>query len=284
MQHHRNTKKPLPYPYAHYYILALLILTVIGFWESYFGDLMEASVADHLHGITATCWIVLMAAQSWLIHHGNPAQHRSWGKALFIIVPLMTGAFALVTLVGALKSVAGHPFYQEIGQALLTVDVLLLLVTPALVFLALKVRRNVHLHSALMFSTLTGLMPPALSRLFANYVPALSINSLDELYKFKTSLQISVAISIIIALILYFRHRKHGWPWLLSAGISVLSYVLFATLGQTTIWNAVVKVLASAPAFIAFSMGTLFGVFAVLAGWQSGKTRTHDTPHVTPAT
>lgn len=263
--------RKLPYPHAHYYIVALLVVTFIAFWDSYFGIFMDASIADHLHGVTATIWIILMAVQSWLIHHGRPAQHRNWGLALFAVLPLMTGAFALVTLVGAMKSIAGHPFYHAVGQALLTVDVLLLVVTPCLVFLALRFRRNVRLHSALMFSTLTGLMPPALSRMFANYLPGLQIAGLEDLYKFEFSLQLSIAVSVALALVLYFRNRKHGWPWLLSAGISISSYVLYASLGQTIWWTATVKQMAAVPPVLSFAVGASLGIAAAVFGWQFGK-------------
>ena len=113
----------MPYSKTHYFMLALLVITVIAFWPSYFGQLSKAPLAHHLHGVTSTLWVLLIAWQSWLIHSGRRQAHRTAGKLMFVLVPLMTAAFALVTWAGAQKAVGGHPFYTLFGQALLTADV-----------------------------------------------------------------------------------------------------------------------------------------------------------------
>ena len=61
----------MPYSKVHYFMLALLPVTLLAFWQSYFGRLSDASIAHHIHGITGTAWILLIALQSWLIHHGK---------------------------------------------------------------------------------------------------------------------------------------------------------------------------------------------------------------------
>ncbi len=103
----------------------------------------------------------------------------------------------MVVFVGANKSVGLHPFYVQFGQALLTYDVLLLFIIAIQVYLTLKFRKNVKLHSALIFSTLFGLLPPILSRLLGVVIPALEITSLDTMYRFGYSLQISLLITFI---------------------------------------------------------------------------------------
>ena len=52
----------MPYRHAHWYILALIPASVLAFLP-YLLDLGEANFAIHVHSITATLWIVLLAAQ-----------------------------------------------------------------------------------------------------------------------------------------------------------------------------------------------------------------------------
>ncbi len=261
----------MPYSKAHFFLMGILVITLMAFWDSYFGQFLDASIAHHLHGLTATLWVLLLALQNWLIHHNRRELHRLMGKALFIFVPLMTAAFALVTWVGAQKAVGGHPFYVQFGQALLTTDMFLLFSTPLQIYLALKFRSNVRLHSALMLGTLIGLLPPILSRLVVNWVPAFNITSLETMKNFSYGLNISIVIGLLIPLVLYKFYRKDGWPWLLAALIIVMVYVLYATLGQTTVWAEVVKRMSIIPPAVVFGFGFLVGLLACVLGWVQGK-------------
>jgi hypothetical protein len=263
----------MPYFKTHYYMLALLLVTVVAFWPSYFGMLADAPVFHHLHGITGTLWILLIASQSYAIQTRRLGLHRSVGKVVFVLLPVMVAAFALVTWLGAQKSQADHPFYVEIGHALLTGDAMLTFATPLLVYLALLYRRNVHLHAALMISTVFGLLPPIIFRLIAVYVPGLKVEGLDMFYRFEYSLHLSIAITLAIAFTLYFRHRANGWPWLLVAGITVLMDVLYLTLGQTNLWTRMVQHIAAASPPTVGGFGFALGALACFLGWRQGSHR-----------
>lgn len=271
----------MPYTKAHYFMLLLLPVTVLAFWPSYFGMLNKAPVIHHLHGITGTLWILLIALQSYSVHSHNLRLHRRAGKLVFILAPIMVSAFAMVTWLGAQKSIGDHPFYAQSGHALLTGDALLTLATPLLVYLALRFRRNVYLHGALMISTVFGLLPPILARIMNNYVPGLIIEGLDTLYLFRYALYISLVLTIALAIYLYFRYRAHGWPWLLGAGITALLFILFETLGRTDAWTTVVQQIAAMSPMVVFAGGIVLGLAACLAGWQQGKLPTRDRSKLT---
>ncbi|TDR16857.1 hypothetical protein [Marinicella litoralis] len=268
----------MPYSKAHHLMFVLLAVTVIAFWPSYFAVLSEAPLAHHIHGITATVWILLIALQSWLIHHGKRQQHRKAGLLIFIMVPLMTAAFALVTWLGAIKAVGQHPFYVEIGQALLTADVLLIFATALQIYLALKFRRNVHVHSALIISTLFGLLPPILSRLFSNHIPSMQITSLDSMYRFAYAIQLSILVTFLMALALALIYRKSRWPWLLAASISFIIYLIYSTVGYSVWWGDQTQIIASLNPLIAYGFGFLLGLFACVLGWHHGKSNQVNKP------
>lgn len=54
----------MPYSKAHYVVALVLLATIIGFWPSYFGNLREAPLAFHFHGVIATAWIILLMLQA----------------------------------------------------------------------------------------------------------------------------------------------------------------------------------------------------------------------------
>jgi len=262
----------MPYSKSHWFLLALLPVTVLAFWPSYFGILREAPLAHHLHGITGTLWILLIAGQSFAVHSGRLPLHRSAGRLVFVLAPLLIGAFSLVTWAGAQKSVAQHPFYEAFGRALLTGDALLVFATSLLIYLALRHRRRVHLHGALMISTVMGLLPPILARVFNVYVPGLVISGPDTLYRFGSALLISVVLTVALGIFLALRYRRHAWPWWLASGIVALLYLLYATFGQTALWTAAVMEIASWSPIGVFLFGAVLGAVACVLGWRHGAT------------
>lgn len=252
-------------------MLALLPVTLLAFWPSYFGILREASLAHHLHGVTGTLWILLIAGQSFAIHSRRLPLHRAAGRLVFALAPLLIGAFSLVTWVGAQKSAVQHPFYEAFGRALLTGDALLVFATTLLLYLALRYRRRVHLHGALMIGTVIGLLPPILTRVFNFYVPGLIISGPETLYRFGPALLLSVAITVALGIFLALRYRRHGWPWWLASGLVALLYLLYATLGQTAQWTAIVAEIATWSPIAVFVGGALLGAMACVLGWRHGE-------------
>lgn len=262
----------MPYSKAHWFMLALLPVTLLAFWPSYFGVLREAPLAHHVHGVTGTLWILLIAGQSFAVHSGRLSLHRTAGRLVFVLTPLLIGAFSLVTWAGAQKAVAQHPFYEAFGRALLTGDSLLVFTTALLVCLALRHRRRVYLHGALMISTVMGLLPPILTRVFNFYVPGLMVSGPESLYLFGPALLLSVAITVALGSFLALRYRRHAWPWWLASGVVALLYLLYATLGQTTLWTGTVTKIASWSPIVVFAFGALLGAMACALGWRHGGT------------
>ena len=264
----------MPYKTAHFYLLALIPITFIAFWPSYFGVLSSAPLAHHLHGVTGTLWILLLALQNWSIHSGRRELHKLSGKSLFILLPVMTAAFAMVTLNGAQTFAKGHIFYDMFGKALLTADVLLTFVTPALVMLALMHRHQAAIHGALMHSTIIGLLPPILARLFAGFMPGMTIRGDDTLYRFEYCLQLSMAVSLAICIYLYWRNKQNGWPWLLAGIITIVIYTLYATLGQSQLWSDASIYMSAFNMTEAFLFGLVIGIVACTLGWFNGPAKT----------
>src|SRR3954471_4460369 len=76
-----NRGGPMPYPRAHYYVLAVIGVIVAGFWPSYFAASKAVPWQFHAHGAAASTWVALVALQSWTAHHNQLPLHRAAGKA-----------------------------------------------------------------------------------------------------------------------------------------------------------------------------------------------------------
>ncbi|TLU61821.1 cytochrome d ubiquinol oxidase subunit II [Thalassotalea litorea] len=261
----------MPYTKAHYYLLGLIPLILIAFAPNYFLVIDKAPLAHHLHSVSSSMWLFLLITQSWLAANKNFSFHKKLGLLVFLVAPFMTGAFAMVTHQGAVKTAEGSAFYQEVGTALLVVDVALTFLTPFLVYQALKHRRTVELHSGYMFATMLGLLGPIIARVFVAFIPGFAITSVETLYRFNYSLMLSIAVTLLIAAWLYLRNRKYGRPWLLSGAVISLSYAGFITFGKSDSWTNMMLEFATFPSWISFAFGGGIGVVACICGWQSGK-------------
>lgn len=159
---------------AFYFLLALLI-AVAGFWPSYFAQLPQTDAAHHLHGISATAWMLLLIAQAWLQRTRRRAAHRWLGRAsiLIVIAFVLSGALMMQAM---LRS--SSPFSQHFGVRLAFLDLTSVLFFVLAYGAAIAQRRNVQLHARWMASTALLVLPPALSRFLGNYVPG--VESFDQ--------------------------------------------------------------------------------------------------------
>ncbi len=57
----------MPYPRAYIYVFVLLLLTFPAFWLNYYSQLADVPWQFHLHGVSATLWMLLLIWQSWTI-------------------------------------------------------------------------------------------------------------------------------------------------------------------------------------------------------------------------
>jgi surface polysaccharide O-acyltransferase-like enzyme len=117
------------------------------------------------------------------------------------------------------------------------------------------------------------LMVVTLARAFNNYVPGLIIRGPDTLHRFGPALLLSVVLTVALAATLAVRYRPRGWPWWLAAVITTLVYVLYASLGQTELWTAIIRAMARWSPLAVFALGTALGAVACWLGWRHGQER-----------
>jgi hypothetical protein len=262
----------MPYRHAHWYLLLLFPLTGLAFWPGYFGKLAASPYAFHVHGVTASLWILLLAFQSWSIHRRRNALHRSAGLGSLALFPLFIAGGLLVIQTMAVKFAAGSdPFYAMFGARLGAVDAVSSAAIPCFFYMALKERRKVHLHARYMLAPVLFLLPPILSRLMPA-LPPLAIAGPADFHHFGYGLHIADALAVAIAAILYWRAPKWGRPFLLVGGLLVVQSLVFETLGRTAGWERLYAAIGTLPAAMVATLGLAMGAAAAWAGWAVGRT------------
>jgi hypothetical protein len=263
----------MPYRHAWKFIVGLLAATLFGFWRSYFSIISTAPLGFHIHGITASLWMLLLLAQSWTPHHGQIAVHRRLGQATFIALPLFgAGAMGVIHSM-AVGTVGGDPFYALWGAPLAFIDWLAFGAVLYAVGMALRHRREARLHSAYMLSTALMLLSPVLGRVITKTVPGLIVQGPQDFPAFGWGVQVANLIAGLIALWLWRRDPRAGRPWAVVLGVIVAQIIGFAVLGRSDGWRAVSTALGTQPLGVLFALGFAAGAATVIVGWSSLATR-----------
>lgn len=257
----------MPFVRGHYYIVLLLVITGIGFWPNYFSSLGEAPVAHHAHGITATLWIFLLIWQSWTIHNKKRKQHVVAGKISFVLVPLFLASGNWVTKVTIINDTA---FTKMMGISLAGIDLASVVFVAICFYLAMKHRKNVQLHSRYLLATAFPLIGPALARVIAFFV----LEMKDGLDSFKTALDITIMIILVLNLFLLWRDYKAGKPLApfgFMLAFSLTFPLFFYWLGHTQVWDTWIRSYAGIDTPILLGAGMIMGLLSGYFGWQAGK-------------
>ncbi len=258
----------MPYRHAHWYILGLFPLIALAYWPGYLSTLPTASWQFHLHGLTAFAWLMLLAAQSWTIQHGDRDTHRLAGLGSLVLFPLFMAGGAALFFGMAAKMNAGSEFHVLFAPQLAWLDTASVAMMVAFYHQALRHRRKVKLHSAYMLATVIPLLPPILGRLSGIPLGVRGPGTLHLLYPgFIAAQLVAAAVALLIA-----RGRgADGRPWLWAALVSTLGALAFATIGSLPAWRNLYALLANVPQAPIIVAAGAFGALVAWSGWNAGK-------------
>lgn len=264
----------MPYRHAWLFIVALIALTLFAFWRSYFGVLSTAPAGFHIHGVTATLWMLLLLAQSWTPHRDQMAAHRFVGRLTFVAAPLFAAGAMGVLHSMAVATRDGSPFYALWGVKLSVLDALAFGAVLYAVAMALRHRRNVRLHAGYMLSTALPLVSPVLGRVVNQTIPGLMIRGPQDFPVFGWGGQLANLIAGLIALWLWRGDPRHGRPWAVVIGVVVAQMISLQVVPADGPARAAFEGLGSAPLTALLALGLLIGAVAVTAGWKAGANAT----------
>jgi hypothetical protein len=257
----------MPYRFAHWLILMLIVLTVPAFWRSYLSDLSSSRIELHVHGVTASIWMALLAIQSWAIHNRHRRLHSTLGKASFVLFPFLLVGFGLVEVSWARNLIDGtSEFHNEYGARIGAIDLVAFFGTAFFYYMALRTRRNVELHAGYMIVTVVFLIGPVVQRLLPLVLDMVTGSQVE----WSTSNHVRFGIVFTLLLLWAVGHWSAGntRPLRDAALLTSGQLLLWETLGVWSWWTSVYTGLGAGNPLAIGTVAFLFGIALILAGWR----------------
>ena len=259
----------MPYPNAHFYIVGLVMATLLGFWPFYFSDMASAPIAFHFHGISATMWLVLLALQSWSIHNHRVDRHRRLGKASIALFPLFLSGFFLVFQTESQKTALGNPFREVYGPGMGAITVIAIITTAYFYHSSLKNRRNVQLHARYMLAIPFLFAESVFGRILNNFVPGMIVDGVDKIPLVYLGFHLSQLAAIALALFLYFREPRFGRPFLVVSAVMIAQSIALETFDSLEWWRQSFISVAQIPFALTLLVGVSFGILVSWFAWNA---------------
>lgn len=262
----------MPYRYAHYFVGFVLLVTVAGFWASYFTRIGGVPPAFHVHAFSATSWLLLLISQSLTIHRRQPGVHRLMGRASFVLFPLLIAGFVMIINVTVERYMAAEsPFVMTLGPSFGVGMVVAIAAYLTLFYGALRHRGNIRLHAGYMLATPLILFESPFSRVMGEFFPWMNFIGSEGPREVLDTIVISDGMVALFALALYARDRRNGAPWLIAAGfVTFQAFAMFTASGWPLLEHAFTAY-ASIPPALTILAGVLAAAATGWAGWEKGK-------------
>lgn len=273
----------MPFRHAHWWILGLFPLSALAFWPGYLSVISTSPPSYHLHGVTASLWLGLLAMQSWSIHHGRRGFHRANGLISFALFPLFLAGGASIFVGMAERYVAAAtPFHAIWPPNLAWLDFVAVGGMAWFYFQALKQRRKVGPHSSYLLATAVFLLPPILGRL-APLPLGLDLSQPENFARMGPSFHLGNVATALISFAIAARAGRNGKPFVIAGLLVLLSTLLFEVPGGTAAWKSLYVHAAAIPTLPMALAAALAGAAFGWAGWEAGKKERRPIDHAASA-
>lgn len=262
----------MPYKHAPYYILAVIAVTILGFWESYFSVIGTTPWQFHAHGVAASLWVLMVLFQSWAVHKEQLPLHRAVGKSSLLLFPFLIGGLAAIIDVTGKGFVTGDGLVRQMfgGQFLIGLA-LAIAAYVVLYYRALKYRRKVWLHSGYMLATPLILFESPFSRILGTWMPGLIVRGPQDFHLIMPSILWAMAVSLVIIAVLWWRFRDKASPFLVAGGFIVAQMLTMGLMTDNAVLARLLVVIGNAPSALVVLTGFTIGAATSWAGWNAGK-------------
>jgi hypothetical protein len=240
---------------AEYVFLAIVVLlTITGFWEIYFGAKAAPNLYHLLHITTNFLWLSLLIFQLTLVANSKNAQHRKVGLLVLVLGPLLVASTALLSVHSAHKGLVSGE-----GDFLIIQNVGVTLELAFVILMAFVLRKKRKLHASFLLSTGILFMGIALFFSLISFVPMFKIEGPETFYRFQTAAITGQAICLVVGLLFVFKDWRHGWPMLLAAAFFLVNEFVRSTLARNNLIQPLTEFTGTLnPTF------TFIGTFAIL--------------------
>lgn len=262
----------MPYPRAHHYVMVVMAVVIAGFWPSYFAVWGSVPWQFHAHGVAASIWVMMVAAQSWTAHRGRLPLHRAVGKSSLLLFPLLIGGLAAIIDLTAKGFVAGdNPVRMMFGGSFLIGLALAIGAYVTVYYRALKYRRKVWIHSGYMLTTPLILFESPFGRLLNMFMPGLAIRGPNDLHLIMPAILWSMAIELAVIAAIWLKYRERANPFLIAAGFIVAQMLTMGLMTESALLRSLLVMIGHLPSAAVVGAGCAIGALTSWAGWQAGR-------------
>lgn len=211
---HRAVRHPWPI------FAAALALAVVGFWPSFFAKLPDTPLPHHVHGWSATAWMILPLLQYGLIRSGRRSLHRLVGYASLGLAAIVAASGVHVVRMMAYGNITNFRLASVKFVWLDLTAIVLFCVFVAFAISAAR-QRDIRLHVTTLAASAFIPLEAALERVFVNLWPSLAPDFDAALYASLIFLEVTCAAIVWLE----WRSGRVRWPMPFLLGYYLLMHV-----------------------------------------------------------
>ena len=220
------TKGAVPADYRNFHLWMLIpfAISILGFSYSYYLNLANATFHQHVHGISATLWYVLIVVQPYLIARKQDIQrHRALGAVATLVAGIVAGsALTIIPLnIDDVATLSPDGFFNPtFAYFAVIIDVLLVgmfAISVVMAIFAIK-RRDLASHVQWMMASVFFVLSPGLARLLGIAAIIANQGNLEGISLVKLAVP---SMAVMMAIIVFYFHKfgsfRHPAFWWLIA-------------------------------------------------------------------
>ena len=202
----------MKYKYFHLWMLIPFVISILGFSYSYYSNLANATFHQHVHGLSATLWYILVIVQPYLIVRKQNIQiHITLGTIGFILAGIVAGsAFAIIPKnIDNVKALDVNGFFNPTFAYFATmidfVLVCMFVLSVSLAILSIK-KKKLTDHVQWLMASVFFVLSPALLRMLGLGAIVLNKGNMEGITMVKMAIPTMI---VMIALIVTY-YYKYG--------------------------------------------------------------------------
>lgn len=219
-----TTLNPVYQKYKHYHFWMLIpfAISLLGFSYSYYFDFSNATFHQHIHGISATLWYMLVIIQPYLItRKQNFNKHKTLGIIGIMLAGIVAGS-ALTIIPKNIDNVDQldvngffNPTFAYFATLIDLLLITLFITSVILAVLSIK-QKKLSDHVQWLMASVFFVLSPALLRMLGIGAIILNEGNIEGIMMVQLAFPTMVSmISIILIFYIKFGSLKHISFWLL---------------------------------------------------------------------
>lgn len=209
------------YIFEYFLIVAVIVLSIAGFWKIFVGANAKPTSYHILHVVTVFVWLLLLLVQLSLIGKKSFFGHKTIGLSILFFGPLLVASTALMSVHSAHKGMVSGE-----GDGLLVQNVMGTLELGFLILMGFVLRKKRAIHGAFLLSTTLLFMGIAIFFTLLAWVPQFKIDGPETFYRFGTAALTGLVICLFVGIVYFLKNRRNGWPVLLGGSFLLINQLI----------------------------------------------------------